>query len=124
MNNLIYKEESYAIVGAAMAVHRTLGLGFSEKVYQEALALELEAQGIPFEREKQLHITYRGQQLKQDFYADFVCYSKIIVELKAVSAILPEHQMQITNYLRCADMKLGLILNFGRTSLESQRVVW
>ncbi len=124
MSELIYKDESYAIVGAAMAVHRALGLGFTEKVYQEALAIELAVQGIPFEREKPLCVTYRGQQLKQMFYADFVCYGKIIVELKAVSNILPEHQLQVTNYLRCADMKLGLILNFGKSSLDVQRVVW
>ncbi len=124
MKELIYPEESYAIIGAAIAVHKALGLGFSEKVYQEALALEFEAQGIPFEKEKQLHITYRGQQLKQDFYADFVCYGKIIVELKAVTALAPEHQLQVVNYLRCAEMKLGLLLNFGKTKLESQRVVW
>ncbi len=124
MKELIYPEESYAIIGAAIAVHKALGLGFSEKVYQEALALEFEALGIPFEKEKQLHITYRGQQLKQDFYADFVCYGKIIVELKAVTALAPEHQLQVVNYLRCAEMKLGLLLNFGKTKLESQRVVW
>ncbi len=124
MSEILYAEESYAIMGAAMAVHKALGCGFAEKVYQEALAIEFEARGIPFEKEKQLHIAYRGQQLKQDYFADFVCYGKIIIELKALHTLQNEHQAQVMNYLRCAQMKLGILLNFGTIALDYKRIVW
>ncbi len=107
-----------------MAVHKELGCGFSEKVYQEALALEFAAQGIPFEREKRLRVSYKGQLLEQDFYADFVCYDKIIVELKALPRLQSDHMAQVMNYLKCTQIRLGLLLNFGQTSLDKQRVVW
>ncbi len=124
MANLIYADESYKIIGAAMVVHKELGCGFSEKVYQEALALEFAAQGIPFEREKRLRVSYKGQLLEQDFYADFVCYDKIIVELKALPRLQSDHMAQVMNYLKCTQMRLGLLFNFGQTSLDKQRVIW
>ncbi len=124
MIEIVYKDESYAIMGAAMAVYAELGCGFSEKVYQEALAIELTARGIPFEREKHLQVAYKGQVLTQDFYADFVCYDKIIVELKALSCLQSEHTAQVMNYLKCTQMRLGILINFGAVVLESKRIVW
>lgn len=92
MGGIIYKEESYAIVGAAMQVHTVLGCGFVEKVYQEALEIEFTKRGIPFEREKCLTINYKGETLKSNFYVDFLCYDTIVVELKAVNEVVNEHQ--------------------------------
>ena len=121
---IVYKEESYKIVGAAFKVYNTLGHGFLEAVYQEALEIELQRQGIPYEREKELKIVYDGVELKQTYKADFVCFGKIIVELKAVSALDDAHQSQVYNYLHATGFKLGLLLNFGYSDeLEHQRIV-
>lgn len=110
---LIYSDESYALRGAAMKVYNTLGYGFLEAVYQEALAIELEKRGIPFEREKELSIFYEGHPLKKKYIADFVCFDKIIVELKAVKELDDSHRSQIYNYLKATGFKLGLLINFG-----------
>ena len=91
METLLHKNESFAIIGAAMEVHRTLGCGFVEPVYQEALAIEMTKRNIPFEREKELNIDYKGNRLSKTFRADFICYDKIILELKAVSDFTDEH---------------------------------
>ena len=121
---IFYKEESYKIVGAAFKVYNTLGHGFLEAVYQETLEIELQRQGIPYEREKELTITYDGVELKQTYKADFVCYDKIIVELKAVNALDDAHRSQVYNYLRATNYKLGLLLNFGcPDELEKERIV-
>ena len=121
---IVYKEESYKIVGAAFKVYNTLGAGFLEAVYQEALEIELQRQGIPYEREKELKIVYDGVELKQTYKADFVCYGKIIVELKAVSALDDAHRAQVYNYLHATGLKMGLLLNFGTAEeLEKQRIV-
>ena len=121
---IIYKEESYKIVGAAFKVYNTLGSGFLEAVYQEALEIEFQRQGIPYEREKELKIVYDGIELKQTYKADFVCYGKIIVELKAVSALDDAHRAQVYNYLHATGLKMGLLLNFGNAEeLEKQRIV-
>ena len=121
---IIYKEESYKIVGAAFKVYNTLGAGFLEAVYQEALEIELQRQGIPYEREKELKIVYDGVELKQTYKADFVCYGKIIVELKAVSVLDDAHRAQVYNYLHATGLKMGLLLNFGNAKeLEKQRIV-
>ena len=112
---LVYKNEGYKIIGAAFKVYNTLGHGFLEAVYQEALEIEMQRQGIPYEREKELKIIYDGVELKQTYRADFVCYGKIILELKAVS---------VYNYLHATGMKLGLLLNFGNSEeLEKMRIV-
>lgn len=121
-DKVLYKQESYAIVGAAMSVHANLGCGFVEKVYQEALAIEFEKHSIPFEREKTMQISYDGQLLQSRYIVDFLCYDKIVVELKAVSSILDEHKAQVINYLKAGDMKLGLLLNFGQTGLQYERL--
>ena len=121
---IIYKEESYKIVGAAFKVYNNLGHGFLEPVYQEALEIEFKRQGIPYEREKELKINYDGVELKQTYKADFVCYGKIIVELKALSALEDAHRSQVYNYLRATGYKLGLLMNFGNTDeLEKERIV-
>ena len=121
---IVYKEESYKIVGAAFKVYNTLGAGFLEAVCQEALEIELQRQGIPYEREKELKIVYEGVELKQTYKADFVCYGKIIVELKAVSALDDAHRAQVYNYLHATGLKMGLLLNFGNAEeLEKQRIV-
>jgi len=121
---MVHKEESYGIIGAAFKVYNTLGHGFLEAVYQEALEIEFQHQGIPYEREKELKIYYGGVELKQTYKADFVCFGKIIVELKAVSALDDAHRSQVYNYLHATGCKLGLLLNFGCSEeLEYQRIV-
>ena len=121
---IIHKEESYKIVGAAFKVYNNLGHGFLEAVYQEALEIELQRQGIPYEREKVLKIQYDGVELKQTYKADFVCFGKIIVELKAVSTLDDAHRSQVYNYLHATGHQLGLLLNFGcPDKLEYERIV-
>ena len=121
---LIYSRESYAIDGAAMEVYNQLGHGFLEAVYQEALEREFLSRGIPFEREKLLTISYKGENLKQTYKADFVCYGKIIVELKAVSELTDAHRSQVYNYLHATGFHLGIILNFGSyDGLERERII-
>ena len=121
---IIYKEESYKVVGAAFKVYNALGHGFLEAVYQEALEIEFQHQGIPYEREKELKIQYDGVELKQTYNADFVCFGKIIVELKAVNALDDAHRSQVYNYLHATGYKLGLLLNFGNSDeLEKERIV-
>ena len=121
-SGLLFKEESYKIIGAAMEVHRLLGCGFVEPVYQEALEKEFVLRGIPYEREKELSVSYKGTQLSKTFKADFVCYGKIILELKAVKEFAEEHYAQIYNYLRASGLDLGLLINFGSASIEFERV--
>ena len=121
---IVYKEEAYKIMGAAFKVYNGLGHGFLEAVYQEALEIEFQKQGIPYEREKELKIQYDGIELKQTYKADFVCFGKIIVELKAVSALDDAHRSQVYNYLHATGFKLGLLYNFGCSDeLEKERIV-
>lgn len=120
--NLLFKEESYQIIGDAMEVHRELGCGFVEPIYQEALEKEFILRKIPYEREKELTVNYKGNLLTKTFRADFICYNKIILELKAVKEFSDEHYAQIYNYLRASRMDLGLLINFGTASIEFQRV--
>lgn len=121
--DLLYEQESYEIIGAAMTVHKELGCGFLEKVYQEAFAVELNIRGIPFERETCFSINYKGVQLQQEYIADFFCYGKIIVELKAVSTLSEQHYSQVINYLNCANVRLGLLINFGEERLRYKRLI-
>jgi GxxExxY protein len=123
MNEIILKDESYNIIGACMAVHRELGCGFLEAVYQEALEEEFKLRSIPYVREQLLTITYKGKLLSKKYQADFICYENIIVELKALSELNTTHQSQLINYLKVTNIKLGLLVNFGRRSLETKRVV-
>lgn len=121
---LYYKEQSYAINGAAMHVYNVMGHGFLEAVYQESLELEFIKRGIPYEKEKTLKIYYEGQELRQTYRADFVCYGNIIVEVKAVANLDKAHRSQIFNYLKATGHRLGLLYNFGHyDGLEWERIV-
>ena len=120
---LIYSNETYQIIGASMEVHKTLGPGFLESVYQEALEIELAKREIPFVSQKRIQIKYKDVILNQYYVADLFCYDKIVIELKAVSTILPEHEAQLLNYLKATGTKLGLLFNFGEESLIFKRFV-
>lgn len=122
MSSILYKEESYNIIGAAMEVHRIIGNGFTEPVYQDALEVEMRMRGIPYEREKTFDLSYKGVKLDKTFRADFVCYNSIIVELKSVYQLADEHTAQVYNYLKASGLSLGLLLNFGRVSLQHERI--
>ena len=119
---LKYSDETYQIIGAAMEVHKTIGCGFTEPLYQEAFEQELQLREIPFQREKSFHVTYKGKELKIEFRPDFVCFDKIIVELKAVDDFADEHFAQVYNYLKATGLSLGLLINFGKKSLDYKRV--
>lgn len=120
---IVYKEESAKIIGAIFEVHKRLGVGLLEKVYQEALAIELCHRGIPFVRERRYDVYYREQMLDAQYIADFVCYDKIIVELKAVSELTDVHKAQVRNYLTITGYKLGLLVNFNELYMEPVRVL-
>ena len=123
MEMFLYKEESYKILGAAFAVHRELGCGFLERVYQDALEYEFRERGIPYEREKKIQIMYKGKPLGEPYRADFVCYGKIIIELKAVKTLEDTHYAQILNYLKATKMKLGILVNFHDIYIVPKRIV-
>ena len=123
MENFLYQEESYKIRGAIYAVHRELGCGFLERVYQDALECEFQERGISYEREKEIQIMYKGKPLGEPYRADFVCYGKIIVELKAVNETTGVHRAQILNYLKATKMKLGILANFGERFLTPERIL-
>ena len=113
LEDFLHKDETFRIRGAIFEVYRAMGAGFLEAVYQECLAIEFARRGVPFEALKPLKLTYAGQLLRQSYVADFICYGWIIVELKAVRIIVPEHRAQLVNYLRATGMQLGLLVNFG-----------
>jgi len=113
MTNLIYPEESYLIRGACIEVHKEMGAGYLEAVYQECLEREFYIRGIPYQSHQELFLHYKGDQLQQTYKPDFICFDKIIVEIKGVANIHPEHQAQIINYLKATGFKLGFLVNFG-----------
>lgn len=121
--NILYAQESYAINGAIFEVSRNLGPGLLEKVYQDALEHEFTIQGIPFEREKSYKINYKGKTLEHEYIADFVCYDKIIVELKSVTDLTDIHEAQVINYLRISGCKLGILVNFNKPIIVPQRII-
>lgn len=114
---LLYREDAFRIRGAVFDVYRAIGAGFLEAVYQECLAIEFADRDIAFEASKVLTLEYKGRPLRQSYVADFVCNGRIIIELKAVRAIAPEHRAQIINYLRVTNLRLGLLVNFGASPL-------
>ena len=119
---LLFKEEVYAIIGAAVEVHRELGPGFLEAVYQEALEIELARRRIPYQARQALPVYYKGQRLKKEYEADLICYEQIIVELKALDRLSGREEAQLLNYLKATGLEVGLIINFG-PSVEVKRMV-
>lgn len=113
----------YNVVGAAMEVHKTLGRGMAEPIFQEALALEMKERGMEAEREKPLHLYYKGRLLEKTYYADFF-YKDIIIELKSVDDISSDHRAQLFNYMRITGVHRGILLNFGEMSLRSERYLY
>jgi GxxExxY protein len=122
-SNLIYKEESYLIIGKCMEIHNELGHGFLEIVYKDALELLFKQNNIFFEREKEYKVNFKGVVLPHKFYADFIVFGKIILEVKSTSDLLDAHIAQTINYLKVSDNRLGLLVNFGKRKLEYKRIV-
>jgi len=119
-----FKQECYGIVGLCMSVHRELGSGFLEGVYQEALEIEFIKADIDHQREYQIEINYKGVILDKMYYADFLCYNEIIVELKALKSLDDNHMAQLMNYMKATNKKVGLLINFGSSSLEYKRIIF
>ncbi|WP_029035336.1 GxxExxY protein [Salinimicrobium terrae] len=123
MSPLLFEEETYKIIGACMTVHKNLGSGFLESVYQEVLAKEFVKEEIPFEKERKLNLYYEGEELDKFFKADFLCYDKIIVELKSVAFLNKNLESQVINYLKVTNKEVGLLINFGEKSLKWKRFI-
>lgn len=123
MGGLLYKDECYSIIGACMTVHRKLGAGFLESVYSEALSKEFKKCKIPFEKEKKLELYYDGQKLNKYFKADFLCYDSIILEIKSKNRLIKIDEQQTINYLKTTNCEVGLLVNFGESSLKYKRFV-
>ena len=122
--NTPYQEEGYKIIGCCYEVYNTLGAGLLEEIYKLALCVEFRNQGIPYEREKPLKVHYKGVLLPKKYFADLVCHGGIIIEAKAVSALLKEHMAQLLNYMRITGIKVGYLVNFGnKTEFEWKRFV-
>jgi len=123
MSDIIYKDETFKIIGACFEVYNNKGCGFLEPVYQECLQIELGLQSVPFVPQKAFSLEYKGRRLKQTYEPDFVCYDKIIMEIKAVAQLVDEHRAQALNYLNATGYKLGLLVNFGHyPKLEWERI--
>ena len=121
---MLYAKEVYTIIGACFEVYKRMGCGFLEAVYQECLEIELGEKGIPFEGQKELGLTYRGNVLQQKYIQDFVCYGRIILEIKACTEMADEHYAQVLNYLHGCGVRVGLLANFGHyPKLEYKRMV-
>jgi len=124
MSDLIFKKESYDIMGACFNVYSTMGCGFLESVYQECLEIEFGHQKIPYSSQRELKLAYRSIELKQRYKPDFICFDQIIVEIKATSQLLKEHEAQVINYLNATKLELGILVNFGHyPKLEYKRLV-
>ncbi|MBI9061906.1 MAG: GxxExxY protein [Marinilabiliaceae bacterium] len=119
IEGIIFKDEAYQIIGAAIEVHNQLKNGFLEPVYHEVLEKEFKLQNIPYLREALIDIYYKGEKLDKYYKADFICYNEIIIELKALS----EHESQLINYLKATNKKLGILINFGKPSLQYKRII-
>ena len=120
---IVYKDLSYRIIGAAMEVHKELGCGFLESVYDEAFGIELKKTGLDFQYQKELEIHYKGEKLDKEFRADYIIEGSIIVENKATKGITEVDEAQMHNYLKATGLRLGIIINYGQTSLEYKRIV-
>ena len=122
-SDILFRDEAYRLVGLGMEVHRELGCGFLEPVYQEAFEILLQRDCIPYEREKLLRIKFKDQYLRKEYLADFVCFDKIVLEFKAVSSLNCTHESQVLNYLKATGLHLGLLFNFGERSFTYRRIV-
>jgi len=122
-NGYLLKEECYRIIGACMNVHNELGCGFLEAVYQEALSYEFFDLDISFQKEKVLDVCYKNHLLEKKYVADFLCFGEVILELKAVEEIHPEHIAQVLNYLKATRKRVGLLVNFGTIKLQYKRII-
>ncbi len=124
MKELLYKDETYKIIGACFEVYKKMGCGFLEPVYQECLEIEFDYQNIPFFSQKRLKLKYRDIVLKKEYIPDFICYNKIMVEIKAISNLIDEHRAVTLNYLNASKLKVGLLVNFGHCpKLEYERFI-
>lgn len=123
VTELLYKKESYKIIGACMEVHKELGKGFSEIIYGDALEIEFKNSGIAYSREERFDISYKNLKLPHYYFADFVIENKIILEIKAIEVLTNSHLKQALNYLAASKLKLGILVNFGEDSLKYKRVV-
>ena len=117
-------QKTFAIIGAAIEVHKELGSGFLEAVYQEALEREFTYQEIPYKSQPPVRIKYKGEPLKKKYEPDFICYDEVIVEIKAMDKLSSNEHAQIINYLKASELKVGLLINFGAKSLEHKRFVY
>ena len=123
-SGILFKDESYEILGACFEVYKRLGTGYLESVYQEALEVEFRLRNVPFVRQARLQIEYRGVPLRHEFVADFVCFNEIILEVKAMKSLADEHRAQVINYLKTTGKQLGLLVNFGRyPRVEHERFI-
>jgi len=121
---LVYREESYRVMGACFEVYREMGCGFLEPVYQECLELEFALQGLPFKPQAELMLSYKGKPLKQEYFPVFLLFDRIVLEIKAVKELANEHHAQVRNYLKATGYRLGLLVNFGSyPKVESSRIV-
>jgi GxxExxY protein len=124
LERVLFRDESYASQGAVFEVYREMGSGFLEPVYQECLALEFCRRKIPFTAQNDLSLVYKGERLQQIYRPDFLCFEKVIVEIKAAKALAPEHRAQLLNYLKATEFKLGLLVNFGHyPKVQMERLV-
>ena len=123
MAEILYKEESFELIGICMKVHRELGPGFKEVVYKDALELEFQANNIPYVREKSFTVSYKGLGLRRKFCVDFIVYDSILLEAKSTSTIIQRFVSIVLNYLRVTGLKLGIIANFGESSFKYKRVI-
>jgi len=121
MAELLFKGEVYAIIGAAMEVHREQGCGFTEPVYQECMEIELAERQVPAEAQKEMNISYKGRRLKKTYLADFVAFGKITVELKALDKLTSREESQVINYLKVSGFEVGVLINFGAPGAEADR---
>ena len=124
MNELLYKDETYQIIGACLDVYNELGSGFLEEVYQEALEIVFKERKIRYLREQQIKIQFKTHILKKTYRADFICFDHIIVELKALATLTGGHESQLINYLKATQYEIGLLVNFGSSSLQHKRLIY
>ena len=123
MSDIIYKDESFKIIGICMSIHNSLGIGLKEINYKDAMEIDFIEKSIPFEREKRFEVFYKGQRLRNPYYADFVLYNAIIIEVKSCTSLIDTHVAQALSYLSVADKKLALLINFGERSLTHKRIL-